>query len=162
MRLLAVDPGAHSGVAYLVDGTPTFAAVFRMEDTAEKLGCLIADTKPDTLLCEGWERRGNRLNAASTYPNRVLGMCEALSRERGVLMVEAGASLWMRQFCKNAELLPDLPIVYSESQRVAKAICVHLGGYPEHLFADIPPKLRRHAIDAVGLALWGSLSMKGK
>lgn len=164
MNICSVDPGRQTGLAIYNCERFSHVQTVGIEAFAVSLDALLANCDVDIILCEGWQRRGDmdrRLNAATIYPNRVLGVCEGLAVAHALPMHEVYASRWKSALYRNADCLPAVPGIRADMQRMGKAVAAHMGGYPHELFKGVPRSLRGHALDACGLALWGKHHLRG-
>ena len=155
MRVIAFDPGLGTGwaVVGLEDERPRLEAAGALTIGAAPSRVKALLLCPGDVVAEGWENQGKSVDIASSYPNRVLGMIEALACDRGRAFYEAKASVWKPQFARNGGYLPAPDRFDSSHQPLANALLHELGYWPAAL-AAAPRKERRHALDAAALGVW--------
>lgn len=82
MKVLAVDPGMKTGIAYYEDGQFDSAQANTYEDAVDMLTSMVWEHKPDVLICEGFDiDRNTHKKDATAYPQTMdlIGACRLLA-----------------------------------------------------------------------------------
>jgi hypothetical protein len=87
MRVLAVDPGGTTGIAFYEDGFFTSYQRDCYEDAVDSIVDCVRPPSLDALVCEGFHIRGNthKLDAgAFSQTTDLIGACRFVASEKGI------------------------------------------------------------------------------
>lgn len=170
MKILAIDPGLCSGICCLEQhqGILTVTALGVLQygpELGSDIMALFRTHNPTLVVFEDWVNMGSQPDISSSWPNRVIGAVESCASLLGVHTITADPRRWKKQFTNNADYLPQPPWTGPEkfmviAQRAQHELSLAGQGWPGELLEAIPKDKQRHAVDALGLALWAVLSLK--